>query len=97
MKLGGGWSLITRVIVPLLIPQPIVTAPKGTKNGIGDIHPLFFFVAPPRGNLMWGVGPVFFMPTASNRALGNGKGTRFNHVKLTPLRAGHPVPALIFD
>ncbi len=58
------WSIITRTILPF-IAQP------GT--GLGDTQ-FSVFLSPTRtGSLVWGIGPVLQLPTASNDALGQGK------------------------
>jgi hypothetical protein len=41
--------------------------------GFGDMTPTFFFSPAKPGKLIWGVGPVFVLPTATNRVLGQGK------------------------
>ncbi len=72
-ELGGGWNLVTRTIIPTFIPQPITTTPSKDVYGLGDINPSFFFVAPPKGILTWGVGPQFILPTATKTATGADK------------------------
>ena len=70
--LNDNWSVITRTILPL-ISQP-APAPGGTSTkGVGDTQ-FAAFISPARsGRLVWGVGPVFQIPSASNDALGQGK------------------------
>jgi len=41
--------------------------------GFGDMTPTFFLSPAKPGKLIWGAGPVFVLPTASNRFLGQGK------------------------
>jgi len=41
--------------------------------GFGDMTPSFFFSPAKPGKLIWGVGPVFVLPTATSRVLGQGK------------------------
>jgi hypothetical protein len=72
-ELGGGWNLVTRTIIPTFVPQPITTTPSKDVYGLGDINPSFFFVAPPKGILTWGVGPQFVLPTATKTATGADK------------------------
>jgi hypothetical protein len=46
---------------------------NGYANGIGDFNPTLF-VTPSRNQpLLWGIGPTVIMPTATNKALGEGK------------------------
>lgn len=73
VKLDGGWSLINRVILPL-VSTPAVAAGQDRKNGLGDInYQVFFSPAPVPGKLIWGAGPSLIMPTASDDRLGAGK------------------------
>jgi hypothetical protein len=41
--------------------------------GFGDMTPTFFLSPAKSSKLTWGVGPVFQLPTATNRVLGQGK------------------------
>ena len=60
-------NLILRVIMPLT-SQP---APDGTRiNGFGDIVTTAFFSPQNSGKLIWGAGPVFLLPAATNASLG---------------------------
>lgn len=72
-KLGGDWNLVTRTIIPTFIPQPITTTPSKDVYGLGDINPQFYFVAPPKGIMTWGVGPQLTLPTATRTATGADK------------------------
>ncbi|MBZ4039116.1 transporter [Lysobacter sp. 13A] len=71
MSIGPDWNLITRVIVPV-VHQDDVFGPSGTQTGLGDITPTLFFSPkqPTAGGLVWGVGPVFLLPTATDDLLG---------------------------
>jgi hypothetical protein len=42
-------------------------------SGFGDMTPTFFLSPAKPGKLIWGVGPVFILPTATSRVLGQGK------------------------
>jgi hypothetical protein len=64
--------LITRTILPIVY-QPDVTSTGGGSSGVGDLNPSFFFSPANPGKLMYGVGPVFTIPTATQRATGSGK------------------------
>lgn len=68
---GEKWNLITRTIMSLN------SVPQGATDstfGLGDTYLQLFFSPVSSGNLTWGVGPVFLLPTASNpEALGTGK------------------------
>jgi hypothetical protein len=41
--------------------------------GFGDMMPSFFFSPAKPGKLIWGAGPVFVLPTATSKVLGQGK------------------------
>jgi len=41
--------------------------------GFGDMTPTFFFSPSKPHKLIWGVGPVFVLPTATSKVLGQGK------------------------
>jgi hypothetical protein len=62
--------MIIRTIAPI-IWQPI--GKDETKTGLGDIIPTFFFTPSNPGKVIWGVGPVFSLNTATDRVLGYGK------------------------
>lgn len=72
MQLGANWNLITRVIAPILY-QPDFANPRGGTFGIGDINPSFFLSPAKPSKLIWGVGPTFIIPTATDDVLGTGK------------------------
>lgn len=71
--LGEKVNLIVRWITPV-IWQPIPTATKEGFYGFGDMNPSFFFSPKNVGKVIWGAGPAFVLPTATNTAfLGQGK------------------------
>ncbi|MGO9424628.1 MAG: neuromedin U [Steroidobacteraceae bacterium] len=66
------WSIVTRTVLPL-IDQPGAAPGEGRTHGVGDTQ-FSAFLSPTRtGSLVWAVGPVFQLPTATNDALGQGK------------------------
>ena len=72
-RLNDDWNLITRTIVPLIDANDV---PTGTsKSGIGDtLHSDFFSPSKIGANgVIWGVGPVFLLPTATDDLLGGKK------------------------
>jgi hypothetical protein len=73
-SISEDWNLITRAIVPVLY-QDDVFGDSGTQSGLGDTTPTFFFSpkAPTAAGLIWGVGPVFLLPTATDDLLGSEK------------------------
>ncbi len=73
MKLGSsGWSLINRVIVPLL-SNPALAPGQERENGVGDILYQPFFSPAPSGGLVWGIGPALQLRSATDDRLGSGK------------------------
>ncbi len=70
--ISKNWNMITRVIQPI-VWQPYPNAPTGGQYGFGDMVPTFFFSPKNSGKLIWGVGPQFILPTATDHILGQGK------------------------
>lgn len=71
-QLTDSWNLIPRIIVPLAF-QPDISQPHLGTFGLGDIQPTFFFAPSKPSKLIWGVGPAFLLPTATDDNLGSGK------------------------
>jgi hypothetical protein len=71
-KLGPHWMLISRIIQPI-VWQPYSTQTTGGEFGFGDMSPTFFLSPAKPGKLIWGVGPAWVFPTATNQLLGQGK------------------------
>lgn len=73
-SIGEDWNLISRTILPV-IHQSDVAPGAGSQTGLGDTVQSFFLSpkAPSAGGLIWGVGPVFLLPTATDNLLGSGK------------------------
>ena len=72
IKLTEDLNLITRTIMPI-INQPSLFDGMESAFGMGDINPSFFFSPSKSTSFIWGVGPTFTFPTATNRLLGAGK------------------------
>jgi opacity protein-like surface antigen len=71
MHLSDDWNLISRTIIPVLSqPSPLFDS---NTNGIGDITQSLFLSPVHSGKLIWGVGPVFTVPSANDPILGTGK------------------------
>ena len=77
-NLSEDWNLITRTILPI-VSQPGLTPGQDRETGLGDIV-LSGFLSPARpsklnfnGKLLWGVGPVALLPTATDDRLGQDK------------------------
>jgi hypothetical protein len=71
-RLGPRTMLISRIIQPILW-QPYSTQFTGGEFGFGDMSPTFFLSPAHAGKLIWGVGPAWVFPTATNKLLGQGK------------------------
>lgn len=73
-SLGNDWNLISRTIVPLVSTDGIPLG-AGTQTGIGDTVQSFFFSpkVPTAGGWIWGAGPVFVLPTATDDRFGTGE------------------------
>jgi hypothetical protein len=72
LKLSEDWNLIARIITPI-INQPSLFPGTDSAFGLGDINPTFFLSPAKPGKLIWGVGPTFTLPTATDSQLGSGK------------------------
>jgi hypothetical protein len=72
ISLGENWNLITRTIGALVF-QPNITQPNQGTFGLNDINPSFFLSPANPGKLIWGAGPTFLIPTATDNVLGTGK------------------------
>jgi hypothetical protein len=68
-------NLITRTIVPVIYQGDVVDDGGPSQFGLGDITQSFFFSPkkPAFGKLIWGIGPAFLWPTATNDSLGTEK------------------------
>ncbi len=79
-RISENWNLITRIIIPI-INQPTVSTPLAPEGepvnqgayGLGDINPTFFLSPAKAHKVIWGVGPTFLLPSATNPILGQGK------------------------
>jgi hypothetical protein len=69
-ELNADWNLITRTIVPVISQEDIFPG-AGSQFGLGDIS-VSLFASPkqPTNGIIWGVGPIFYLPTASDDLLG---------------------------
>jgi len=72
LPLGQNWNLITRTIGALAF-QPNIARPNQGTFGLNDINPSFFLSPANPGRLIWGAGPTFLIPTATDNILGTGK------------------------
>jgi hypothetical protein len=71
IELNEDWNVISRTILPL-IAQEDVFAGDRRQSGLGDVVQSVFFSpkAPTSTGWIWGAGPVFLLPTATDDLLG---------------------------
>jgi len=67
--LNDEWNLIARPVVPL-VTQPGLAPGVGPETGLGNIEQQLFLSPAHIDKLFWGVGPVFYFPTATGKTLG---------------------------
>jgi hypothetical protein len=68
LRVTEQWNWINRPIIPLINqPAPV------NEFGLGDIQYQGFLSPAKPGKLIWGVGPVFQFPSATDSGLGQGK------------------------
>jgi hypothetical protein len=73
LKLSSDWTLILRTILPV-IEQGEAAFDLAGRFGLGDASQSFFFSPNPApGGWIWGAGPAFLWPTATESTLGSGK------------------------
>lgn len=74
IAISADWNMISRTIVPIVAQDDI--DPSGDSEfGLGDTVQSLFFSPREVGDsgVIWGAGPVFLLPTATDRALGGEK------------------------
>jgi len=74
IDLSEDWNLISRTILPV-VSQDDIFPGAGDQFGIGDVVQSLFFSpkAPTASGWIWGAGPVFLLPTATDELLGGEK------------------------
>lgn len=66
ISISEKWNMISRTIIPV-ISQSDVSGIGNNKTGLGDIvQSIFFSPKEVKNGLVWGVGPVFLVPTATD-------------------------------
>jgi hypothetical protein len=72
IRLNEEWNLISRTILPVVGQTNIV--PGTEQHGIGDtVQSFFLSPQEPTDGLIWGLGPVFLLPTGSDPLLSSEK------------------------
>jgi hypothetical protein len=71
VSISDDWNLISRTIVPIISQDDVVPG-EGSQFGLGDTVQSGFFSPKKTGpsGIIWGVGPVFLLPTATENTLG---------------------------
>lgn len=74
ISLNDNWNIISRTILPV-IKQNDIFPGAGAQRGLGDVVQSVFFSPkkPTESGWIWGAGPVFLLPTATNKYLGADK------------------------
>ena len=74
VSISKEWNVISRTILPILSQEDIFPG-AGSQSGLGDaVQSLFFSPkAPTAGGIIWGVGPIITIPTATDDLLGSRK------------------------
>lgn len=74
ISLNDNWNIISRTIVPLVSQNDIFPG-AGSQSGLGDVVQSLFFSPklPTQSGWVWGAGPVFLLPTATDDLLGADK------------------------
>jgi len=73
ISLSTKLNLITRFIIPI-VSQRNITGQGASQNGLSDaVVSAWFSPAEAKNGVVWGVGPVFLVPIATNDLLGTKK------------------------
>jgi len=66
-SIAENWNVISRTIVPVVSQDDVVPG-AGSQFGLGATTQSFFFSPkqPTAAGLIWGVGPAFLIPTATD-------------------------------
>jgi len=73
LSITPDWLLVPRIVATALAYQPDLGARSGGTTGLGDSTAAFFLTPTRTGTLIWGLGPVILIPTATSDQLGFGK------------------------
>lgn len=68
------WNIISRTIFPVISQDDVISG-EGSQSGLGDVVQSVFFSPkqPTEDGWIWGAGPVFMLPTATDDLLGTDK------------------------
>ncbi len=68
ISLNEEWNVISRTIIPFIAQDDVIGT--SSQGGMGDITQSLFFSPKSGEPFIWGVGPVFYLPTATDDSLG---------------------------
>ncbi len=71
IRLNRDWNVVSRTIFPFI--DQVDVAGKGTQTGTGDIQESLILSPSRVKHFVWGAGPIFLIPSASDSLLGTGK------------------------
>lgn len=74
ISLNDDWNVISRTILPV-IDQDDIFPGAGSQFGLGDVTQSLFFspTHPGESGIIWGLGPVFLVPTGTDELLSSEK------------------------
>ena len=70
ISLNENWNLISRTILPVIDQEGIAPGGTSDETGLGDVIQSFFFSPKDPKPFIWGIGPAFLIPTATDPLLG---------------------------
>lgn len=71
-EITQNFNIITRTILPF-ISQPKPPLARGSVSSLGDLNFALYLSPVSPHHFVWGLGPAFLFPTATDRQLGTGK------------------------
>lgn len=73
ISVNSNWNVISRTILPYVYQEDMIGT--SSQTGLSDAVQSLFFLPkePTRGGWIWGAGPVFLLPTATDDLLGSEK------------------------
>jgi len=75
IPLTQNWNLITRPVFPFIFGQPVLNMGSefDSRSGLGDIAMVNLLSPNKPSGFLWGIGPTWIFPTATNDNLGQEK------------------------